>query len=256
MIVRLMKVGASHAARAHDPAVAADERIYAIGDIHGRFDLLIRLLERIQKDATGYADGRRPRIVFLGDYIDRGEDSKRVLDALADLAGAESRDLVFLRGNHEDALQAFLRDPEIHPGWLRYGGLETLASLGIQPPRRSIDAAERSRLRDALAGAIRPYEGFLSSLQTSLRSGDVLFSHAGLDPTLPLEAQSGEAMIWGHRDFLVDEPVGGLRVVHGHYDGESPVSRVGRICVDTGAYYSGVLTAVRLDDGEHFISAT
>jgi serine/threonine protein phosphatase 1 len=245
----------SQRARPRGPAVAADERVYAIGDIHGRLDLMIRLLARIHEDAAGRADGRRPRIVFLGDYIDRGEASRQVLDALLNLAGANSRDLIFLQGNHEAALLAFLRDPEGQPGWLSYGARATLGSLGLPVRQRGLGRADRVRLRDELAEAIAPYLGFLTALGASVRSGDVLFSHAGLDPRLPLGTQPAEAMIWGHRDFLVDQPVAGLRVVHGHYDGDRPVSRPGRVCVDTGAYYSGVLTAVCLDAGERFLAA-
>lgn len=237
------------------PAVAPDERIYAVGDIHGRFDLLIALLRRIAADAATHGDGRRPRLVFLGDYIDRGEQSRQVLEALASLAATGSPDLVFLRGNHEAALLDFLRDPERHPGWLRFGGLETLASFGILPPRGATGAAGRARLRDALAAALAPLRPFLEGLLPSHRAGDVLFVHAAVDPGRPLERQPEDALLWGHRDFLTEDPVPGVRIVHGHYDAAGPVSLPGRICVDTGAYYSGRLTAVRLDTGEAFLTS-
>lgn len=240
--------------RKHLPTVAADERVYAIGDIHGRFDLLIPLLRRIERDAVARADGRRPRIVFLGDYIDRGEQSRQVLEALGQLAAAGSPDLVFLRGNHEAALLDFLDDPEAHVGWLRFGGLETLASFGIPLPRGAIREGDMARLRDALTRAVAPHRGFLESLLPLHRSGDVLFVHAAVDPERPLEKQGEEALFWGHPGFLVDEPVPGVRIVHGHYDARQPVSLAGRICVDTGAYYSGVLTALRLDGGEAFLA--
>ncbi len=242
------------AARSVAPTVAPDERIYAIGDVHGRYDLLIPLLKRLHDDARLFSDQRRPRFVFLGDVIDRGEESRLVLDALSALTADPTDDMVLLLGNHEAALLAFLRDPVAGAAWLEFGGLQTLASLRISAPRSWTDPAEKIRVRDALGARLAPYASLFERFRLYLRSGDVVFCHAGLDPGKPVDAQDETALTWGHPRFLVDTPVPDVRIVHGHFDAADPVSRPGRICVDTGAYYSGVLTAVRLDAGEAFLS--
>lgn len=236
------------------PSVAPDCRVYAIGDIHGRFDLLMELLGKICSDADARRDHRRTRIVFLGDYIDRGENSREVLRTLTDIAAFGSDGIVFLRGNHEDALRAFLVSPTRGAAWLDYGGLQTLASLGIRPPQASLGKQDLFRVREELATAISAFEPLFDAMVNSHRCGDVVFTHAGVDPSRSLEDQSAATLLWGHAQARVDIPVPGLKVVHGHYDEREPVSRSGRICVDTGAYYSNRLTAVRLDDAECFLS--
>ena len=254
MVVHLFKRRDGDASRPALPSVAPDERIYAIGDVHGRYDLLIPLLKLLHDDARRFSDGRRPRFAFLGDVIDRGEDTKPVLDALRALTTAPTSDIVLLRGNHEAALMAFLRDPVAGAAWLEFGGLETLASFGVTAPRSWSDPAEKIRVRDVLSDRLAPYSALFQKFRLSLRSGDVMFSHAGVDPDKSVDRQDETALVWGHPRFLVDTPVPEVRVVHGHFDAADPVSRPGRICVDTGAYYSGVLTAVRLDAGEAFLS--
>lgn len=238
------------------PKVAADERIYAIGDIHGRFDLMIPLLRSIVSDAARFDDGRNVRLVFMGDYVDRGDASAEVLEALADLATTPDHTAVFLLGNHEDAMLAFLDAPHQGADWLRMGGQQTLASYGLGLVRPEDLAADPLRIRDMLAEEAADHLPFLSKLQTKFRSGDVYFTHAGLNPAREMHEQSRDAMAWGHRDFLQDWPLPGHRVVHGHYADIHPVSLGGRVCVDTGAYYSGVLTAVRLDNDEAFLTAS
>ena len=236
------------------PCVAESDRIYAVGDIHGRFDLMVALLDRIQADAETHDDGRRAHIVFLGDYIDRGDDSRSVMDTIIELSGANSDELVFLRGNHEAALMAFLDDPVAGRSWLGYGAKQTFASYGLPPvSSRTVDPQKLYDLRDQLAVAMGPQIDILETMPTHFVSGNVLFTHAGANPQRPL--QDTRAMVWGHPDFPLDGPVQGLRVVHGHYDNAEPVSEAGRICVDTGAYYTGRLTAVRLDQDEAFLTA-
>lgn len=236
------------------PTVDKSERIYAIGDIHGRFDLLIQLLAKIERDARTNSDARNVRIVFLGDYIDRGAQSREVLTALQDLQGERSPNLVFLLGNHEAAMEGFLSDPDKGSAWLEFGGLQTLESFGISASRSVFGRRDLPKIRDEFADAVGSFAPFFKNLSTHAISGDVLFSHAGFDPALPLEDQTEDAMVWGTPDFLTDYPLPGRRVVHGHFDDISPAIKPGRICVDTGAYYSGVLTAVRLDAGDAIIS--
>ena len=256
MVVHVLKRADFPRPEAIVPQVAETDRVYAIGDVHGRYDLLIRILKRIDEDARRFTDGRRVRLVLLGDYVDRGEDSKNVLDALSVLAKDGAENLILLRGNHEAVLLDFLEDPVGAASWLEFGGLQTLASFGVAVPRSWSDERRLIAARDGLARAIRPYMPLLLRMRDWWRCGDVLFCHAGLDPARALGDQQSSAFLWGHPEFLVDQPIAGLRVVHGHFDVSEPTSLPGRICIDTGAYYSGVLTAVRLDFGEAFLSSS
>lgn len=232
------------------PQVAPDERVYAIGDVHGRADLLDALVATIAADAARFDDGRTPRIVLLGDYVDRGEQSATVLQRVAAL---RAEGAVCLRGNHEAALLAFLDAPEEGAAWLGFGGLQTLASYGVRLPgprdRRALGEAAA-----ALAAALGPAQALLRDLAATHVSGDVVFVHAALVPGVPLERQEDAAMLWGDRRFLVRGWEPGRLVVHGHYAGAAPEVAAGRICVDTGAYHSGRLTAVRLDAEVAFLS--
>lgn len=233
--------------------VAEDERIYAIGDIHGRADLLRKMLAAIVADADARADGRRVRLIFLGDYIDRGDQSRRTLALLRGVAeAAEDGGALFLRGNHEAALLDFLDDPVAGAAWLDFGGRQTLADYGAPPPALRPDAAALSAAHAALTAAIGPDLDFLRATRVSARSGDVVFVHAGFEPSRPIDDQPPAVALWGARASAPPAP--DLLVVHGHFADAEPVDAPLRICVDTGAYYSGRLTAVRLDAGRGFIS--
>lgn len=236
------------------PTVDEVSRIYAVGDIHGCHSLLIQLLNKISDDAEKQNDGRKVVLIFLGDYIDRGEESAEVLNTLNRFAGFGFDRIVCLKGNHEQALLHFLQDPIGGRAWLDFGGRQTLSSFGVWVPSRSLSKADLYDLSDQLATPMKPYLGFLEGLPLKYRCGDVVFTHAGLDPNLAWDQSNETSLLWGHDGFLRPDPIPGLRVVHGHYDSASPVSHPGRLCVDTGAYYSGRLTAVRLDDKEAFIS--
>lgn len=233
--------------------VAPEHRIYAVGDVHGRADLLDELLERIAQDAEDRRDKRVPTYVFLGDYIDRGDQSREVLDRLMALSADRGHDTVFLLGNHEAALLAFLEDPQSGVRWLGFGGDRTLRSYGIAPPPRDADAQTLHQVRRALQEALGPHQAFLTSLKRFWRSGDFIFVHAALKPGVPLEAQQDKDLLWGNRSFVRRHNRAGERVVHGHYDSANPVVRPERICIDTGAYYSNRLTAVCLDDEVRFV---
>jgi len=236
--------------------VGEKDRIYAVGDVHGRVDLLNRILEMIARDVASHEDDRAPKIVFLGDYIDRGDNSKEVLDVLLGVREElpESH-LQCLIGNHEAAVLSFLSDPAGKAEWLRYGGLQTLLSYGVAPPSSNPEPADLVAVADSLRAAMGPHIEFLVSLKPMYRSGDVVFIHAGLDPERELVDQHDDATLWGRSDFVETGGYPGLRVVHGHYDAREVVKTPKRICVDTGAYYSGRLTAVRLDAGEEYIVA-
>lgn len=221
------------------------KRIYAIGDIHGRADLLSAMLDAITEDC---GDISKAQLIFLGDYVDRGEDSRGVIDQLIKLSQSKT-DTVFLKGNHEASMLDFLKDPEDLPHWLNWGGLETAESYGV-------DTALPNEL---LANELRknmPAEHlkFLKSLSLNHQEGDYLFVHAGIRPGAPLEEQTEEDMLWIRSRFhnapVSDRP--DFVVVHGHTPEEKPQDAGWRINVDTGACYGGPLTAVVLEGKERW----
>jgi serine/threonine protein phosphatase 1 len=229
--------------------------IYAIGDVHGRYDLLARLVERIFDDAA--ARGEAPKIVFLGDYIDRGEQSRETVAFLADLARDAASDTVFLMGNHEQMLLGFLQDPATGSRWLRYGGLQTLMSYGVGSAATFEPGAEAMRrVQGTLLDALGPHLAFIEGLSLLHRAGNLLFTHAGADPALPPEEQEIETLLWGCKGFLTRERDDGVWVVHGHFVVDQPTAERGRIALDTGAYFSGRLSAARLADGEAVFLST
>ena len=236
------------------PKVDTRERVYAVGDIHGCQDLLENLFEKIVEDAKQFDDGRIFRAIFLGDYIDRGDNSLEALNHLKLISESLPGQTEFLMGNHEAALLDFLEHDSRGASWVEMGGRQTLGSFGIQPPTSRDDTAGLKRARRELRFGIRPYMPFLKSLRKIVRSGDMIFAHAGLDPERALSDQPDRAVLWGNSEFLSHKGRQGLKVVHGHYANFDPVVLPHRICVDTGAYYSGKLTAIRLDDGEKLIS--
>lgn len=231
--------------KSEEASVPEGKRIYAIGDIHGRADLLDAMLDAIAADC---GDISKAQLVFLGDYVDRGEDSRTVIDRLIELSKSKT-DTVFLKGNHEASMLDFLSNPEDLPHWLNWGGLETAESYGV-------DAALPN---DLLAGELQkniPPEHlkFLKSLSLTHKEGDYLFVHAGIRPGSPLEEQTEEDMLWirsrFHNASVSDRP--DFVVVHGHTPEDKPVDAGWRINVDTGACYGGALTAVVLEGAERW----
>ncbi|KUJ73199.1 hypothetical protein AVO45_15785 [Ruegeria marisrubri] len=212
------------------PPVAPDAPFHLVGDVHGRADLLERALAQLRPDHP---------VVFVGDYIDRGEDSAGVLRLLIDRPNS-----CFLRGNHEEMLLNFLDDPITHgPRWLRYGGLQTLASYGVTGVTETSSGPELEGVRDALSQAMGSEQIFwLRTLPLSHRSGNVAVVHAGADPRLDLDSQDPRTLVWGHRDFGRVPRRDGLWVAHGHTIVDEPVAKAGVISVDTGAFATGRLT--------------
>lgn len=233
--------------------VAPAERLYIIGDIHGRNDLLTAMLTRIDDDIRTFSDTRETRLVFLGDYIDRGDHSAEVLDSLSALKNTKPHRFDFLAGNHEAAMLGFLENPLTGADWFDWGGRQTLASYGLAPVSREPGEDELITLRNELQAKAERHLPFLNGLKRYVVSGDVICAHASLDPNLPLEAQSDSALLWGRTPQGQGASLPGYRLVHGHFAAYEPVVLADRICVDTGAYYSGRLTAVRLDDAETFL---
>jgi serine/threonine protein phosphatase 1 len=166
----------------------AGQLVYAVGDIHGRYDLLLELLARLAQDAGVHAAGRAPVLVLLGDYVDRGPDSARVVEALVALAQAPGWRLVALKGNHEQAMLRFIDQPHLGGPWLRFGGEATLSSYGVAPP--GAETADLVRARDELLAAMpAAHLHALLSLPLAATVGDYAFVHAGVAPGVPLEDQ-------------------------------------------------------------------
>ncbi|MFN3401948.1 MAG: metallophosphoesterase family protein, partial [Ferrovibrio sp.] len=217
-------------------------RVYAIGDIHGRADLLDRLHDQIQADLSTAPE--KTVIVYLGDYVDRGADSHGVIERLT-RSRFSNVETIALLGNHEDMLLQFMDAPYGASLWLSNGGDATLASYKVKVPASFDDLLFTQR---ALLGAMpRHHKQFLASLPEQVQYGDYLFVHAGIKPGLPLDRQSREQMIWIRDVFLNSEVDHGLIVVHGHTIVHEVEWRSNRIGVDTGAYTTGRLTALVLE---------
>lgn len=228
-----------------DARVPDDTRVYAVGDIHGRLDLLKKLVARIDEDAASAPESRIV-IIFLGDYVDRGFQSKDVIDYL--LGDTLSRyETYFLKGNHEAAFETFLSDPNFGPQWARFGGAETLMSYGIQPPRAKTVESEWEAVCEELNQTLpMEHRAFLTRLSLYATLGDYVFVHAGLKPGMPLDEQTERDLLWIREDFLKDGEAFDHVVVHGHTPIAEPHHDFRRIGIDTGAYLTGKLTAVRL----------
>lgn len=220
------------------PAIAPEAPFYLIGDVHGRADLLDAILDRIVPEHP---------LVLVGDYVDRGEDSASVLRTLV------GRSNTFcIKGNHEEMLLSFLENPVTHgPRWLRYGGLQTLASYGIAGVTETSRGSDLEMARNALRNAMGAETVFwLRNLPLTYRNGNIGVVHAGADPGVGLEGQLSEHLLWGHRDFHKVPRRDGLWIAHGHTIVDRAVAEKGIISVDTGAYATGRLTVGGIGDGD------
>ncbi|WP_235519255.1 MULTISPECIES: metallophosphoesterase family protein [unclassified Caulobacter] len=222
--------------------------LYAIGDVHGRADLLAPLLDALLEDAAGV---ERAVIVGLGDYVDRGPDSRGVVDLMLGLANEPAIELRCLRGNHDQALVDFLADAELGPSWARHGGRETLASYGTPAPDDPRDMRAWRDTREAFAAALPDaHRDFFADLALSYARGDYLFVHAGVRPGVALDAQAARDLLWIREPFLTCvRPLEKL-VVHGHTPSPRVHADHRRIGLDTEAHASGVLSACRLEGTE------
>lgn len=220
-------------------------RAYAIGDVHGRLDLLERMIATIDQDRR--ESGRaRDYLILLGDLIDRGPDSRGVIEFLMRLPEDGIR-LVFLMGNHEEMMLRVLGDePESVSQWLTYGGYEFAQSYGVEVGRLAVlapaDAADMIR-----AAIPSSHLAFIEEFADSFTFGDYLFVHAGLRPGKSLADQDTHDLRWIREDFLTDESDHGCMVVHGHTITAEPEEMANRIGIDTGAYQTGILTALRIE---------
>ena len=237
-----------------DPTPAPLEPVQpfvAIGDIHGRADLLLEVDRLIEARCPGWP------VVFLGDYVDRGDESRDVLELLISVLPGHVPPVTCLMGNHERMMLDFLDNPaENAQRWLRNGGLQALASFGVAPPSGGTSSADAlAELRDRLAEEMgAAMIDWLRARPLSWRSGNVWAVHAGADPALPMTEQPDDVLLWGHPAFPRTPRSDGQWVIHGHSIVETPEAQSGRIAVDTGAYATGRLSAAAIIcDGVDFI---
>lgn len=223
-----------------------DAVLFAVGDVHGRIELLDALVEEIGREAERSTEaGNATVAIFLGDYIDRGPASRGVIDRLISLREERRFESVFLRGNHEQFLLDLIDDRARSTLWLDYGGIQTLASYGVHVD--DAHASDPARLASATRKAVPlAHVAFMRLLELTEGRGDYLFVHAGLRPDRLLNEQSDADCLW-YRAYSDEAPVHGKVVVHGHTPHGRPVNGRWRIDVDTEAWASGVLTAVRLE---------
>lgn len=228
------------AGRAEFGAVAPKHQVAVVGDIHGRVDLLDRMLVKLE-------NAELDRLVFVGDYVDRGDNSAEVLDRLRHLDETHP-EVTCLKGNHEKMLLDFIDRPEERgERWIRNGGLQTLASFGLKNLRDTMSSQNMLRASDEFRSVIPDgLEHWLRTLPLHWHSGNVWVVHAGADPRTEISEQSDRTLLWGHKLFRKTPRSDGLWVVHGHTIVPEVEVAEGVISVDTGAYATGTLSAALL----------
>jgi serine/threonine protein phosphatase 1 len=236
------------------PRGAQGLRAYVVGDIHGRLDLLDELLGKIHADL----EQRGPRetlLVFVGDLIDRGPQSAEVIERLRTYRHPNVRP-IFLLGNHEEVLLRILDgETSLIPNWLRFGGAQCLKSYGLAP-RRVAMASEPEALAMIRGSIPQQHVAFLRSFVDSCRFGDYLFVHAGIRPGVDLQEQRQSDLRWIREPFLLDDSNHGFVVVHGHTISSEVEEKLNRIGIDTGAFATGVLTALGIEGDDRWFMDT
>lgn len=240
--------------RSSMPSIPAGYRVYAVGDVHGRLDLLEQALAHVEQDrrARRRADDI---LVFLGDLIDRGPASAQVVERLRTYRRPGLR-IVFLSGNHEEVLLRILAGhSEFVPDWLRFGGVECADSYGIK------SSSLRSMSPEAAAAVLRGavpsgHRDFLESFADTFRIGSYLFVHAGIRPGLALEEQSQSDLRWIRKGFLDSADDHGFVIVHGHTITQDVDVQANRVGIDTGAYRTGQLTVMGLEGSQRWFFQT
>ncbi len=233
--------------RGRRPSLPAELRIYAIGDIHGRLDLLSELLARISSDIA-LRPTARPLYVFLGDYIDRGSASRETIDRL--IEHGKTHESIFLKGNHELIAIKCLSDRGLFDQWLRLGGLETLVSYGV-PAETLANGKQIAELQSAFHGALpQAHFRFFRDLKNSFECGDFFFAHAGVKPNVELSRQKENDLLWIRGEFLTSKDDFGKIIVHGHTPTREIEVGPNRINIDTGAFATGCLSCLVLEGQE------
>jgi len=253
MIHRIIKKLRKSEKKHVDPYVPDDQRIYCIGDIHGCADLLEKLHQKIRADAEHYCG--KKTVVYLGDYIDRGADSRQVIEMLVSepLVGF---DPIYLKGNHEQAMLDFIENPEAAAAWLSFGGREALNSYGNAlthlPTMKEIPGLSE-QLDQSLPDTHR---AFITNNLDCWQCGSYYFVHAGIRPGVALQKQTLEDKLWIRDDFLRSTKNHAVIVVHGHSVTPEPTILPNRIGIDTGAFNTGVLTCLVLEGNQQRLLQT
>lgn len=235
------------------PAVPSGVTVWAVGDVHGRLDLLVPLIGAIQSDSAATTSARK-MVIFLGDYIDRGPQSRGVVQHLAGLPGNGEIEWRFLKGNHEATMLEFLEDSTAGSRWCEYGGEATLQSFGLRAPQLKHKPEAWAHLSADLDHKVTDKErAFLENLELSVSVGDYFFTHAGALPGEPLDRQTEKDLMWIRGAFLHSDVDFEQVVVHGHTPRTNVYADHRRIGIDTKAYDSGVLTALRLAGTERTV---
>ena len=248
MAIKFTSFGLSRPRRARSelsvPSAPEGQRIYAVGDIHGRLDLLEKLHQSISEHANKGPAEITKTIVYLGDYVDRGISSKGVIDFLLDTR-SENFKSVHLKGNHEDVMLRFLEDPSLGPAWFSIGGNATVLSYGVGIPKGLSGTEKFQHIRRELLRLIPPdHLAFLARLDLTFEAGDYFFVHAGIRRGVPLERQHPQDLLWIRDEFLKGDQTCGKVIVHGHSISHRPEVRKDRIGIDTGAYATNALTCL------------
>jgi len=253
MIASLFKKLKKPQVEATAPSIPPNRRIYCIGDIHGRADLLQQLHQQIQTDASDYKHDKT--IIYLGDYIDRGEQSKEVIDILLSNPLPDFEP-IFLQGNHEEIILGFIAYPVAAASWLSFGGREALNSYGI-PLAHVPNQQEIIQLSKQLDNKLPDsHRDFFENCKDSHQCGNYYFVHAGILPGVALNEQILEDKLWIRGEFLESKKDHGAIIVHGHSISFEPQFLPNRIGIDTGAYNTGVLTCLVLEGEEQRLLQT
>lgn len=239
----------------YPPDIGDARRVYAIGDIHGRLDLLVDLIDLIAADDHARGPTGRTELIFLGDYVDRGPDSAGVIDYVLRLRQWWPT-VTCLRGNHEEVFLMALRGDESALRFLtRIGGRETLLSYGAT--EHDLDTMSLSELREWMQASVPQHHvEFLEQLADQTIIGNYAFVHAGIRPEIPMEEQEEKDLRWIRDEFLFYDDPHDYFVIHGHSITEEVEQRPNRVGIDTGAYKSGILTAAGLEGMERWFLAT
>lgn len=233
------------AKKKNKPSLPKGLRIYAIGDVHGRADLLDQMFSRIEAHQAAHP-ALRPVILLVGDYIDRGPASREVIDLL--IARHSPHEMICLKGNHDTFILDFLEQPARLREWSMLGGRETLMSYGLKPPINPDAKIQKELARELTAAIPKSHVQFLShKLLSSFSIAGYFFAHAGVRPGVPLNKQRDEDLLWIREDFLLHEESFGKIVVHGHTPVLELDIRHNRINLDTGAYATGRLTCLVIE---------
>lgn len=242
-----------HMTRVHSSsATIAGELVYCVGDVHGCYGLLKLLLSKIVRDCGSRAGSRKPILIFCGDYVDKGPDSAKVLETVGWLKRHAMVETHFLMGNHERAMLDYIEDPVGEYKWLEFGGFNTLNSYGVEGPSVTASAWEHVQARDNLLNRMpASHVATLKNLELIVGIGDYAFVHAGVKPKRRLEKQRPDDLLWIRDEFLEWTGSYSKIIVHGHTWKDDQVQiATQRIGVDTGAYKTNVLSAIRIEDRE------